>query len=314
MEFDRRKPRALSGASEGRMVRVMRAMVLIGSVAAASTPGGVGAEPARTGDKKLIARRYMAAGLAAQQTGDYGIAVTMYWKAYQLVAHPVLIFDIAQAHRLAGHLAEAVRQYEQYVAVEPSGPEAQTARRFIAELEIEMRTPVPAADDRPGSDRVPKGDSAPSADRAGAVTSAADETSSVVQGTRASEIDGNAAPPPREAVADRPGEPVGRTTQIVGLATVGTGAAALAVGIDFGLHARTLAREVAEQFDQGKYDAGSRANKIALAGYISGGVLLATGAALYWQGHAQDRVSMRAVVVPSISNHGAGLALAASWP
>ncbi len=68
------------------------------------------------------------------------------------------------------------------------------------------------------------------------------------------------------------------------------------------------------RFDQGKYDAGVQANEIAIAGLVSGGVLIATGAVLYWWGHAQDRVSEKAVVMPVISDRSVGLALIGCWP
>lgn len=102
--------------------------------------------------------------------------------------------------------------------------------------------------------------------------------------------------------------------RILGLGAGGAGIAALAVGIGYGLHARTLARNVSTQYDQDEYNAGVHANQIAIAGMVSGGVLLATGAVLYWWGHAQDRTSEKAVVMPVISDRGAGLAVIGAWP
>jgi tetratricopeptide (TPR) repeat protein len=134
------------------MIRVVLRVVLIGAVVWASTSGGAWAEPAPATDKKDVAKRYVDAGLAAQQAGDYDTAIGLYEKAYQLVSHPVLIFDLAQALRLAGRLDEALGQYRRYVAIVPTGPEAQTARDFIAEIEAKLASSAQAAHDTPGGD------------------------------------------------------------------------------------------------------------------------------------------------------------------
>src|SRR5262245_40889355 len=61
-----------------------------------------GAAQAQPANAKLraVAKSYVDAGLAAQSAGDYDTAITFYVKAYDLVPHPTLLFNIAQAHRL----------------------------------------------------------------------------------------------------------------------------------------------------------------------------------------------------------------------
>lgn len=92
------------------------------------------AQAAPPADKVKVAKQYVDAGLAAQSTGDYDTAITMYSKAYQLVPHPLLIFNMAQAHRLAGHIDQALTLYARYLEEDPSGAQAQTARELVAEL------------------------------------------------------------------------------------------------------------------------------------------------------------------------------------
>src|SRR6185503_6645188 len=85
--------------------------------------------------KKQQAKTYVDAGLAAQEAGDYAAAIDFYEKAYALIPHPVLLFNIAQAHRLNGNAAEALDHYRRYLAADPDGPHVKASRGFIKELE-----------------------------------------------------------------------------------------------------------------------------------------------------------------------------------
>jgi tetratricopeptide (TPR) repeat protein len=86
-------------------------------------------------EKMKAAKTYVDAGLAAQSSGDFDTAVTLYTKAYELVPHPVLLFNIAQVHRLAKRDDEAVKFYRKFLATEPTGPEARLAREHLAAIE-----------------------------------------------------------------------------------------------------------------------------------------------------------------------------------
>jgi tetratricopeptide (TPR) repeat protein len=88
------------------------------------------------------AKSYVDAGLTAQSIGDYDTAITLYTKAYELVQHPILLFNIAQVYRLAERDDKAAKYYRQFLGTTPVGPEAQLARELLAEIEeaeIEMR-------------------------------------------------------------------------------------------------------------------------------------------------------------------------------
>ena len=105
------------------------------------------AQPAPAVDKVKVAKQYVDAGLAAQSTGDYDTAITLYSKAYQLVQHPLLIFNMAQAHRLAGHVEQALALYARYLAEDPHGAQAQTAHELVAELETRKAKQVRSTED-----------------------------------------------------------------------------------------------------------------------------------------------------------------------
>jgi tetratricopeptide (TPR) repeat protein len=127
-------------------MRALVRLLLLGLVVTMIGPVRAAAQPAPAGstDKMKLARQYVDAGLAAQNAGDYDTAVTLYSKAYQLVQHPVLIFDMAQAHRLAGHIDQALTLYARYLDEEPKGAQAQTARGLVTELEAQKARQVQA--------------------------------------------------------------------------------------------------------------------------------------------------------------------------
>jgi tetratricopeptide (TPR) repeat protein len=86
-------------------------------------------------DPKKVAKQYTDAAIAAQDQGDYDQAVELYQKAYDLVPHPILVFNIGQAHRLAGRDEEALDAYKKYVELDPKGAKAKEAQGFIKEIE-----------------------------------------------------------------------------------------------------------------------------------------------------------------------------------
>src|SRR6185369_136753 len=120
-------------------MRVLLGLMLLGSIL--TTVGSVGAlaQPApadaKAKDKQKVAKQYVDAGLAAQNSGDYDTALIFYSKAYQLVPHPLLIFNMAQAHRLAGRTEKALTLYAKYLSEDPNGAQAQMARDLVAEIE-----------------------------------------------------------------------------------------------------------------------------------------------------------------------------------
>src|SRR5262245_5282162 len=113
---------------------VRRLRCLLAALAIALAPAAH-ADPPPSKSKVQAARSYVDAGLAAQKSGDYDTAIMLYKKAYELVSHPVLLFNMAQAHRLAGRAEQALALYRKYLKVDPRGSEARTARQLIAELE-----------------------------------------------------------------------------------------------------------------------------------------------------------------------------------
>src|SRR5689334_7945760 len=104
-----------------------RVLLLVGVATATLTarPAGVAAQPAPAAPapapspaNKAKAKQLVDAGIKAYDEKDYDKAIDLYQQAYALTQHPVLLFNIAQAHQFAGRLDEATRYYEQYLAAD----------------------------------------------------------------------------------------------------------------------------------------------------------------------------------------------------
>ncbi|HET7506112.1 MAG TPA: hypothetical protein VFK02_34065 [Kofleriaceae bacterium] len=116
-------------------MRMLRCLVLLGVMVTTIAPARVRAQPATPAEKASVAKHYIDAGLAAQNSGDYDTALMFFTKAYELVPHPLLLFNMAQAHRLAGRARQALQLFSEFLARAPNHPMARVARDLVADLE-----------------------------------------------------------------------------------------------------------------------------------------------------------------------------------
>ncbi len=286
-------------------MRALLRLVLLGSIVTAVAPVRGRAQPAPAVDpaKAKVAKQYVDAGLAAQNSGDYDTAIVFYSKAYQLVPHPVLLFNMAQAHRLAGRMDKALALYAKYLEEDPNGSQAQTARDIVAE---EARK----VDEARKAEAARKADEARKADDARKAEAArkADEA------RRAQEIEASRAAEQKRAAdaaeAREQAEQVpGRNLRLSGMTAGAVGVVALGLGVGFGIHARSLSNELSKPgapYDPAKVNAGNRANTVAITGLVGGTVLVAAGATLYWLGYSQGAHQERVTVAPVLSDRLAG--------
>ena len=291
------------------MTRVCLHLVLLGAIAVTTAPGRALAQPAQVG-KKQVAKQYVDAGLAAQNSGDYDTAITFYQKAYQLVPHPTLIFNIAQAHRLAGRIDQALALYKRYLSEDPSGLQAQTARDIIRDIEAKKAEEAGKAEEA----------------RKTAEAKQAEDTRKAEDARKARELEAEHANPPSAAPGATARDTgatgtsdanLGRTLRITGIATGAGGAVGLIIGTGFGLHARSLSNDLSKPgapYDPSKVSSGQHANTIAIVGLAGGGALVAAGAALYWWGYTHGRPAEKLSLVPVVSGGGAGLVLSGTLP
>jgi len=121
-----------------RTVLVVWGMALVAPVApgsrvASAQPGSRSAAPANAGARST-ARKLVEDGIAAFNDKNYGKAIALYLRAFSLDPHPRLLFNVAQALRLAGCTERAGAFYERYLTLEPQGGESETARDVLAEI------------------------------------------------------------------------------------------------------------------------------------------------------------------------------------
>jgi tetratricopeptide (TPR) repeat protein len=223
----------------------------------------------------------------------YGQAADAYTRAFELYEHSAFIYNLAQMRRLRGERLRAIRAYETFLVLDPNGPQAATAKTFIAQLTVELdaeasktepdpRPPEPEPDTPPE----PAPPTGPTTEPVGPTTG----PNSTVPG-------GTSSPQPDHplAISDtRPDPARGRGLRVAGMVSMAAGAVGLGLGIRFGLDARAVSLELSDKppgepwddQDRRRLARGEDAERnmaIALgagsAAVIAGGVLYAIGVA-----------------------------------
>lgn len=92
--------------------------------------------PAAAMEPSAEARRLYAEGKAEYAQGHYEDAVKLFERSYALFASPALLFNMAQARRLAGpeHCGDALALYKSYLAALPDAENRREVEERIAEL------------------------------------------------------------------------------------------------------------------------------------------------------------------------------------
>ena len=228
----------------------MRIMLIIALIAARATIAR--AQPS--------AEDLFAQGQAAYDKADYATAIARWQASYDLSKENALLFNIAQARRLAGDCAGALAAYQQFAATDPDPASEQhkLAEDFARELTTTCVMPSPV-DQQPQSQ--PK----------------------LVDGLNLDD---------RLTGHEHQDRGRGRTLRITGIATGTTGIAMIATGLVLGYHAQTLASEVTaacrtscDWTTQKAKDASGRTD--ATIGRVLDGVgvaAVASGAVMYYLG------------------------------
>lgn len=105
-----------------------------GGLAQAQLPAPAGEEgcpPPRTLKKcGELGERYY-------ESGQYDRAIHAFRDAYVINPLPVFLYDIALAHRMAGHHQEAMRLFERYLQEDPNTGRRAEVQRHLSELQRE---------------------------------------------------------------------------------------------------------------------------------------------------------------------------------
>jgi len=150
----RRLPRAGSSARTSRSVRVLAALASCLVAVALFLHGTPALADART-----EARSHFKKGMEAITAGHYDDGIAELQRAYQLLPHPNVLYNIARAYAEAGDLEEAVVYFRKYLDGNPADKEeaAQILKNLEARLKRQREAakeaaqakeppPVPAAD------------------------------------------------------------------------------------------------------------------------------------------------------------------------
>jgi tetratricopeptide (TPR) repeat protein len=252
----------------------MKRAVLLTAVLLALPVAAV-AQPATSPEER--AGELVDEGNRHYNVAEYPEAIAAYKEAYKLVPEPLLLWNLAQAYRLAGDCTNALIFYKNYVREAPGGQFRAMADQRIPEMDgCAKKAPPPTG---PGTDT---GDTPP----AGAGDPRV--TDPLGDGGGSGDI-GPAGPggPPDAGAIDAPPPSSGSSLRVAGFALTGAGALGLVAGGYFSLKARSLASDAERECATGCTGAelmditrrGEAADRNATIAYVAGGVMLAAGIA-----------------------------------
>jgi hypothetical protein len=256
--------------------------------------GPARADEAEDAAKRQKAGQHVMEGDRFKDAGEYEKAAREYEKAYELVPHPELFFNLGQVYRLGGDDVKALEYYERYLAVQPKGRAAPQARQFVKSLKraIEKK--------RAKAEKKPKKDRKRTAEAIGGETGNGGETGGEVDVVKQ-------APPDR-----------GERLRLAGMATAGAGVVALGVGVAFGLSARGISNDLSghDQDDGPWTDAeldsqakGKRHEKWMFVATGVGGACVIGGAVLYYLGSKRRSDDAALTAAPIVGQDSLGFAL-----
>ena len=103
-------------------------LMALGAQVLAATPAG---------DKEKAKALYAEADKAYMLT-KYAEAAELYKAAYDAYPEPAFLFNVAQAYRLNGDYALAIRFYKNYLLVAPDAPNIKKVKRLLKKLEAKV--------------------------------------------------------------------------------------------------------------------------------------------------------------------------------
>lgn len=249
-------------------------------------------------DDLAKAKEHYRNATRSYELGAYDDAIKEYAEAYRLKDDPAILYNMAQAHRLAEHHAEALRLYRMYLIKVPDAPNR-------AEVASKIETLQKLIEDQKRAKTLPPDTTLPRV-----------ETPQRVEPAPAPQPAPPAPAPTTSSTPQGEAHP-GRTLTIAGIAVGVVGLAALGGGIGAGVIAKqnsddlTKLNQMMGQFSASKESAGKSAQ-------IAEGVLLGVGGAAVVTGVALIVVGQRAkhrslAVVPSVGATHAGAVVEGSF-
>jgi tetratricopeptide (TPR) repeat protein len=272
------------------------------------------AAPARADEQsKSTARAAYERGVTQYNLGHFNAAIPEFEKAYELEPVPVLLYNIAQAHRQLGNNERAIFFYRRYVESAPKAGNRADVERRIHELEEVLRKQGEAKSKPPTQVEPIAGDLGgghpgvtlpPASASATTATPSSQATTAPATAPAATAVTTTEQPP-----ADSAGK--GSHLRLAGVATAAVGGACLVTGVIFGAMASSKSDSVASamQFNPSDDSAGGRAATLQWVFYGIGAAAVGTGAVLYYLGWRADAADSRVALLPTWGPGGAGATL-----
>jgi hypothetical protein len=121
-----------------RVASLVRVIIVVALV--------IHAAPARGQVSTDEAKDHYRKGTAAYNLGHYREAAQEYERAYEQTLDPALLFNVAQAHRLAGDQKKAAIAYRSYLRSAPRGDRRDVAEAKLKEIEAAMNHEAPSGE------------------------------------------------------------------------------------------------------------------------------------------------------------------------
>jgi tetratricopeptide (TPR) repeat protein len=252
----------------------MRGLVLVVGLLVAAPAWSAGGE-----DDIVSAKEHFRRGSKLFDLGRFEEAAKEYEAAYEAKDDPVLLYNIAQAHRLAKHTDRALFFYKTYLRKVPNARNRAEVQVRITELEALL-------EQENRSQRPPNVPLPPRGETGGAVEPAPSSVNG--EPSAATPAPGASSVPPSAMPATT--SDAGRAKRLAGLAIAGGGVALVVVGVVMGVLARSNADSINSAaraggtFDPGRESTGHAEDAAGIALYSVGGAAVVTGAVLFTLG------------------------------
>lgn len=119
------------------MKTIIAALLLLVGVTLAAGPQQAWAEEV-SAETKAQAGQAFGRGMKRYQAKEYADAIAEWEGGYRLIPQPVFLYNIAQAHRLAGDAPKALSMYRRYLRESPTAPNRGEVEERIKALEEQL--------------------------------------------------------------------------------------------------------------------------------------------------------------------------------
>jgi tetratricopeptide (TPR) repeat protein len=112
--------------------------LVVALMAAGSLARAQDADDEQPGHMNIVAKQHLDAGLKAYREQDYATAIDEFRMGYEIDPRPDFLYAKAQAERMSGNCAKAIRTYEAFLNNSPPARQVEPARQNIARCKEEL--------------------------------------------------------------------------------------------------------------------------------------------------------------------------------